>query len=97
MLFYPNNTVNIFRWNKYQTPADMGIVVYIYEQSDTQDAMSWVEGAQNEKRLLTVFTGIRNRDKLVTVDGQTYIVKKVKHRTSPIEDFLECQIRETND
>ena len=97
MILYPNNKVTIYRGNKYQTRADMGIAVYIYEQSDTQDAMSGVEWAQNEKRLLTVFTWIRNRDKLVALDWQSYIVKKVKKRDNIIQNFYEVQIRETND
>jgi hypothetical protein len=94
MLLHTNNTVDIFR-NK--TKADMGIDVYIYEQSDTQDAMSGVEWAQNELRLLTVYTDIRNRDRLVDTKGRVYVVKKVKTRTSLLDTFLEVQVRQEND
>jgi hypothetical protein len=94
MLLHTNNTVDIFRG---KTKADMGIDVYIYEQSDTQDAMSGVEWAQNELRLLTVYTDIRNRDRLVDTTGRVYVVKKVKTRTSLLDTFLEVQVRQEND
>lgn len=94
MLLHTNNTVDLYR-NKAK--ADMGIDVYIYEQSDTQDAMSWVEWAQNELRLLTVYTDIRNRDRLVDTTGRVYVVKKVKTRTSLLDTFLEVQVRQEND
>lgn len=97
MVLYPNDTVSIFRGPTYATAWDVWIDVYIYEQSDDQDAMNGVEWWQNEKRLLTIYSGIRNRDKLVTASGNAYIVKKVKHRNSVVFNFFEIQIREEND
>ena len=97
MILYPNTTITVYRWDTYATEVDAGIDVYIYENTDTQDAMNGVEGAQNELRLLTVFSWLRIGDKVVDSNTNAYIIKKVKHRNSFVSDFYEVQIRSEND
>ena len=43
MIMKPNHKVSIYRGNTYSTMVDANISVYIYEQSDTQDAINGVE------------------------------------------------------
>lgn len=97
MIIQPNHKVDIYRWDTFATAVDSSIDVYIYEQSDGQDAMSGVEWAQNEQRLLTVFSWLRIGDKLIDEGTTAYIIKKVKHRKSSFVDFYEVQIRNEND
>jgi len=97
MIVYPNHQVSVFRGDTFATTVDSNIDVYIYEQSDAQDAMNGVEGAQNEQRLLTVFSWLQIGDKVIDEDAKAYIVKKVKHRNSIVVNFYEVQIRNEND
>lgn len=97
MILYPNHKVSLFRWDAYATTVDSNIDVYVYEQSDELDAMNGVEWAQNEMRLLTVFTGMQTGDKIVDELWNIFIVKKVKHRDSFFASFYEVQVRSEHD
>jgi hypothetical protein len=97
MILYPNNKISIFRGDTYNTEVDVWIDVYIYEQSDEQDAINGVDGWQNELRMITVYSSLQIGDKIINQEGEHYITKKVKHRNSVVFDFYEIQIRNAYD
>ena len=97
MILHPNHIITVMRGKTYETEVLSNIEVYIYEQSDSQDAMSGFDWAQNEQRMLSNTWWIQNRDKIILDSWDEFIVKKVKFRNSVVSSFYEIQIRETND
>ena len=97
MILHPNHTATVTRGNNYGATVASSIDVYIYEQSDEQDAMNGVEWGQNEQRMLTMFAWLNSGDKVVDDGWSVYIIKKVKHRNSVVANFYEIQIRSEND
>lgn len=96
-MFTYNNTVTITRWASFGTSVVSGLSVYIYDNSEEQDAINWVDWWQIEKRMITIYSWLQEWDKVVTAWNVVYIIKRVKYRDSIATKHYEILLRMQND
>ena len=96
-MFTFNNTVSITRWPTYWTSVVASLQVYIYEPTEEQDAINGVDGWQIEDRMITVYAGLREWDKVTTTWWVIYIIKRIKNRKSIVTNHFEILLRRQND
>ena len=96
-MFTFNNTVTITRGATYSTTVVASLEVYIYEPTEEQDAINGVDGWQIEDRMITIYAGLKEGDKVTTVWWVVYIIKRVKNRKSIVTNHFEILLRKQND
>ena len=96
-MFTFNNTVTITRGATYSTTVIASLQVYIYEPTEEQDAINGVDGGQIEDRMITIYAGLKEGDKVTTVWWVVYIIKRVKNRKSIVTNHFEILLRKQND
>lgn len=96
-MFTFNNTVTITRGASYSTTVIASLQVYIYEPTEEQDAINGVDGGQIEDRMITIYSWLKEGDKVTTVWWVVYIIKRVKNRKSIVTNHFEILLRKQND
>lgn len=95
-MFTTNWLATITRWASFATSVVSNLWVYVYDPNDEQDAISWVDWWQIEKRMITTYSWLLEWDK-VLIWWVAYIIKRVKIRNSIITNHFEILLRMQND